>query len=421
MARTHGPGGVPDCDVAVVGGGAAGLTAAIAAARSGASVCILERLPRPGKKILVTGGGRCNLSHSPLRAEAFTSTHPALVRSVFERVDGDAILSFFRRLGLWLRIEEGRVYPMTNQAATVLRLLEREAHALGVAVETGWEAASLKAESSGFAITATDGKTTRFRTVVLAAGGRAYPALGSNGSGYDLALALGHRIVPPVPSAVPLVVKDRLCHLLQGLKLAVRAKALPGGKETDAVDGDLLFTAYGLSGTAILDVSEPLSVALNRDGAREAVLAVDFVPSLPLGELTAVIRGRIESGWDEAGLLSGLLPEKFAALVPSLLPAGPASPEARAGRLALALKDKRFAVLGTRGWNEAEFTSGGVDAREAEEKTLASKKRPGLFLAGEILDVQGPRGGYNLAWAWASGLVAGEEAAKAAAAQSSKR
>jgi hypothetical protein len=407
--------------VIVVGGGAAGLTAAIAAARSGAAVRVVERLPRPGKKILVTGGGRCNLSHSPLPAAAFSSTRPELVRSILERAGGEAILSFFRGLGLRLRVEDGRVYPVTNQAATVLRLLEREAGSLGIAVETGWEAASLKADGAGFAISAADGKTARARAVVLAAGGKSYPALGSNGSGYDLARAFGHRIVAPVPSAVPLLVKDRLCHLLQGLKLGVRARALVDGREAASSDGDLLFTAYGLSGTAVLDVSEPLSVALNRGGPREAALAVDLVPFLSADELAAEIRGRMKSGWSEAELLSGLLPEKLAALAPSLVAASPASPEARPERLARALKDRRFAVLGTRGWNEAEFTAGGVDAGEAVEGTLESKKKPGLFLAGEILDVQGPRGGYNLAWAWASGLVAGEEAAKSAAAQSSKR
>jgi predicted Rossmann fold flavoprotein len=361
------------------------------------------------------------LSHSPLEAEAFESTHPLLVRSILARVDGDAILSFFRGLGLRIRIEEGRVYPITNQAATVLRLLEREVGTLGIDVETGWEAASLEAEGAGFTIATADGKTARAHAVVLAGGGRSYPALGSNGSGYDLAHSLGHRIVQPVPSAVPLVVKDRLCHLLQGLKLSVRVRALIDGREAASADGDLLFTAYGLSGTAVLDVSDPISAALNRDGDGEAVLAVDFVPFLSFVELTDEIRNRITAGWGEAELVSGLLPEKLAAQAPSLIPPGPDSPEARAGRLARALKDKRFAVLGTRGWNEAEFTSGGVDAREVNEKTLESKKQSGLFLAGEILDVQGPRGGYNLAWAWGSGLVAGQEAAKSAAAHSSKR
>jgi hypothetical protein len=414
MARTDSSGDARRLAVVVVGGGAAGLAAAIAAARAGARVLILERLPRPGKKILVAGGGRCNLSHSPLKAAAFTSSNPALVRSVLDRTDGAAVLEFFRGLGLATRDEGGRVYPATNQAASVLRLLEREARALGVVMETGYEVIGLKPAGEGMEINAAGGRSFAAPAVVLAAGGKSYPALGSNGSGYELARALGHRIVPPVPSAVPLVVKDKLCHLLQGLKVRVRAEALVGGKTAAEAEGDLLFTAYGLSGTAVLDVSEPLSIALNRDGNPETALAVDFVPFLSLDGLAAELGRRSQTGWAESELTAGLLPEKLAALAPSLVPAGSPAAGPRTQALAATLKRKKFIVQGTRGWNEAEFTSGGIDAREVDETTLESKKQPRLFLAGEVLDVQGPRGGYNLAWAWASGLTAGASAARAA-------
>ncbi|MCX6561075.1 MAG: aminoacetone oxidase family FAD-binding enzyme [Candidatus Aminicenantes bacterium] len=417
MARTDSSGDARRIAVVVVGGGAAGLAAAIAAARAGARVSILERLPRPGKKILVTGGGRCNLGHSPLKAAAFTSTNPALVRSVLDRTDGAAILEFFRGLGLATRVEEGRVYPATNQAASVLRLLEREARALGVVVETGCEVIGLKPAGGGFEIAVTGGRSFAARVLILAAGGKSYPALGSNGSGYELARAFGHRIIPPVPSAVPLVIKDKLCHFLQGLKVRVRAEALVGGKTAAEAEGDLLFTAYGLSGTAILDISEPLSIALNRDGGQETAVAVDFVPYLSLDDLASELGRRSQTGWVESELAAGLLPEKLAALAPSFAPIDPAASGPRPRVLAAALKRKIFPVQGTRGWNEAEFTSGGVDAREVDETTLESKKRPRLFLAGEVLDVQGPRGGYNLAWAWASGLVAGAEAAHPAEAK----
>ncbi|MDD8025933.1 MAG: aminoacetone oxidase family FAD-binding enzyme [Acidobacteriota bacterium] len=402
--------------VVVIGGGAAGLPAAIAAARAGAAAVILERLPRPGKKILATGGGRCNLSHEPLAASAFASAPPTLIESVLGRPGGNATLDFFRGLGLATSVEDGRVYPVTRQAATVLKLLEREARERGVAVETGCEVTDLKPRGGGFTLAAADGRTFAARAVILAAGGKCYPALGSNGSGYDLARGFGHRIVPPVPSAVPLVVKDKLCHLLQGLKLAARVSALVGGRVVAQAEGDLLFAAYGLSGTAVLDVSEPLSIALNREGRGDAAVAVDLVPFLSLEDLAKEFRGRLDAGWLESDLASGLLPEKLAALAPSFVPTSSASLEARAGALAAALKDKRLAVLGTRGWNEAEFTSGGVDAGEVDPATLESRKQPGLFLAGEVLDVQGPRGGYNLAWAWTSGLVAGAAAARAAGA-----
>ena len=395
-------------DVAVIGGGAAGLAAAIGAARRGASVVMAERLPKPGKKILVTGGGRCNLSHENFAAADFTSTDTALVASVFARIGPAEILSFFHELGLPTVSDGGRIYPSTGQAASVLKVLLLEIARLGVAVELNFEAAAVDGRPGGFVLSSRDGRTIETRRIVLAGGGRSYPALGSNGSGHELARKMGHRIVHPVPSAVPLLVKDRLCHALQGQRIRARASALVGGDTVREADGELLFTAYGLSGTAVLDVSESLSIALNRDGRSDAVLAADLVPFMTSERLAGEIRRRMQAGWAESDWLSGILPEKFAVLARSL-PA-PANRPDTAAALAAALKDKRFAVHGTRGWNEAEFTAGGVDAREIERETLESKLCRGLHLAGEILDVQGPRGGYNLAWAWASGLAAGEAA-----------
>ncbi len=395
-------------DVAVIGGGAAGLAAAIGAARQGASVTVAERLPKPGKKILVTGGGRCNLTHEHFDAMDFTSTDSALVASVFARIGPSDILRFFHELGLETITDGDRVYPAAGQAASVLKVLLLEIGRLGVALELDFEAAAVESRPGGFIISARDGRTIEARRTVLAGGGRSYPALGSNGSGHDLAKKCGHSIVPPVPSAVPLLVKDRLCHALQGQRIRAHAAALVGGDIVREADGELLFTAYGLSGTAVLDVSESLSIALNRDGRSDAVLSTDLVPFMTGERLAGEIGRRMRAGWAESDWLSGILPEKFAVLARSF----PVSADRHdaAAALASALKDKRFAVHGTRGWNEAELTAGGVDAREIESGTLESKLCRGLHLAGEILDVQGPRGGYNLAWAWASGLAAGEAA-----------
>jgi hypothetical protein len=405
---------VPErADLAVVGAGAAGLAAAVAAARRGASVAVLERLPRIGKKLLATGGGRCNLLNDHLAPAAFTSTDPAPVAAVLGRFGPAAIRSFFEGLGLRLQTDEsGRVWPATNQAASVLRVLELEARRRGVAFETGFEVRSIDGKAGGLTVAAGDGRTVKAKAVVLAAGGRSYPALGSDGSGYALAAAAGHRIVPPVPSAVPLLVKSRMCHVLQGLRMRVRVEGRIGSRTTQAAEGELLFTQYGLSGTAILDVSESLSVALNRDGRGDTSVVCDFAPFLGEDELAALLRERLSAGWAAEDLGTGLLPEKFSRFLPRLLEeqgraAGTGNERESARRLAARLKAMDFLVQGTRGWNEAEFTSGGVDAREVDPKTLESRLRPGLFFAGEVLDVQAGRGGYNLGWAWASGLVAG--------------
>ncbi|HPW18408.1 MAG TPA: aminoacetone oxidase family FAD-binding enzyme [Candidatus Aminicenantes bacterium] len=409
-------------DVAVVGAGAAGLAAAIGAGRRGASVAVLERLPRPGKKLLATGGGRCNLLNEGLSPAAFTSTDPALVAAVLGRFGVAAIKGFFESLGLRLVSDEaGRVYPATNQAASVLKVLELETKRLGVRLETGFEVAAVRAAGTGFSIGAADGRRLPARSVVLAGGGRSYPALGSNGSGYALAASFGHRIVAPAPSAVPLVVKVRMGHFLTGQRMRVRAESRVGGRTAERAEGEVLFTAYGLSGTAVMDVSESVSIAIHREGRKDAAVIIDFLPFLTAETAAAELERRLETGWDPRDLTSGLLPEKFGLFLPQLLAEagfaeGRGDHASTARKLAAALKAREFRVQGTRGWNEAEFTAGGVDAREVEPGTLESRKRPGLFLAGEILDVQGGRGGYNLAWAWASGLLAGTSARVAAGA-----
>ena len=400
-------------DVAVVGGGAAGLVAAISVARRGFSVVVLERLPRAGKKLLASGGGRCNLLNDNPSAAAYTSSDPGLVIAVFDRFGRAEIRAFFEGLGLRLQTDEnGRVYPATNQAASVFKVLELEVGRLGVAVEIRFEAERVEASAGGFSVAAADGRKVEARAVILAGGGKSYPALGSNGSCYGLAAAFGHRIVQPVPSAVPILVKDRMCHFLQGLKLKARVSSRIGGRLAQTSEGELLFTKYGLSGTAILDVSESLSIALNREGKKDGAVVVDLVPFMSEDELAAEFSRRQDAGWAVEDLAAGLLPEKFALVVPQLLreadfPDGKTKKGKVARGLAAALKAREFHVLGTRGWNEAEFTSGGVDAREVKPQTLESKLRKGLYFAGEILDVQGGRGGYNLAWAWASGFVAG--------------
>jgi hypothetical protein len=396
-------------DAAVVGGGAAGLMAAITAARRDRSVVILERMPRLGKKLLITGGGRCNLVNENLDPASYSSLACDLVSSVLGRFGSLPIRIFFKGLGLETIAEnDGRVFPATNQAASVLKVLEMEIAGRGVGVELNYEVVRLDVLKDTFLLQAGDGRKVEARAVILAGGGKSYPALGSNGSAYRLGEAFGHHLIPPVPSAVPILVKDRLCHFLQGQKVRARASSLIDGTIRETAEGEVLFTAYGLSGTAVLDVSESLSVALHRESGRRTEMSLDLVPFLGTEALTAEFALRLRSGWAGADLISGILPEKFRFMIGEILPPTPQDADTAAVALAAALKDKRFGVYGTRGWNEAEFTTGGLDAREVEPMTMQSRFQKGLFLTGELLDVQGKRGGYNLAWAWASGHVAGE-------------
>ena len=390
-------------DVVVVGGGAAGLMAAITAKRQGASVLVCEKMPKLGKKLLVTGAGRCNLLNETLDASFYNPGGEALVRSVLGRFGKEAMLAFFKELGLATYADEtGRVFPVTNQAASVLKVIEMELERLKITLDLGCEIKNIRAGKNGFEVSAKSGEKETGRKVILCAGGKSYPALGADGNGYALAAAFGHKILEPVPSTVPLLVKDPCCHFLQGQKVRATVTSRIDGEDVRSVSGELLFTQYGLSGTAILDVSDEISVAINRGRKKNVTVAADLVPFMSEAALAEELSRRFEKGVARENLLEGLLTHKFFLSFRSAIQNGDAS------TIAHLLKYKEFKVDGTRGWNEAEFTAGGIPANEVDPVTLESKLQKGLYFAGEILDVQGRRGGYNLAWAWSSGAVAGK-------------
>lgn len=391
-------------DVAVLGGGAAGIVAGISACRGGKSVVICERMPRLGKKILTSGNGRCNLLNEDLSDKSYNPKARPLAKSVFARFGKEDILRFFNELGLETYSEARRIFPITNQSASVLKVLEIELARLSISVELNYEVERLDTSRGSFVLTPRSGRKVSSGSLILAPGGKSYPALGSDGGAYRFAQNFGHKIIEPVPSAVPLTVKDPLCHLLQGQKIFARARSVIDGKVAAETGGELLFTKYGLSGTAILDISREISIAINRLHKKAVSAVVDMIPSMDIVSLKIELERRLKKGAGPEELIAGILPNRFALALEGMLKTKDA------GLIAGMLKAKEFKVTGTRGWNEADFTAGGVDITDVSPETLESKLKSGLYFAGEVLNVDGCRGGYNLAWAWASGFIAGANA-----------
>jgi len=388
-------------DAAIIGGGASGIVAAISAAKNGKRVIILEKGARLGKKILASGNGRCNLLNEELNEEFYNEEARALVKSVFSVFGKDDILGFFKRLGLETYSDDGRIFPVTNQASSVLKVLEMELERLSVPCELSFVVNSISYSAKEFVVKSSD-KEIDCDKVIIACGGSSYPALGSDGKAYRFAHGFGHSVASPVPSAVPLTAKDPLCHLLQGQRIFASVKSFSSGKFINEAKGELLFTKYGLSGTAILDVSDKISIAINRENKKDVYVIADMVPFMEENELKDELSVRIKRIRKAEELLTGILPNKFGPAFKKML-------ETRdINNIAASLKGKRFNVSGTRGWNEAEFTAGGIAVNEVREGTLESKLQKGLYFSGEILNVDGKRGGYNLAWAWASGMIAGK-------------
>ena len=387
---------------AVIGGGAAGICAAISSARRGKSAIICEKSPRLGKKILASGDGRCNLLNDNLDATGYNPAARELVASVFSRFGKREISDFFKGLGLEVYSKEGRIFPITNQASSVLQVLEMEIRRLSVPVEYNFDCAGLSFSEGRITVSAKSGQKIECQKVIIAGGGRSYPAFGSDGSTYEIAKSLGHSIITPVPAAVPLVSKDILCQRLQGQRIFATAKSIIDGKAGTQAGGELLFTKYGLSGTCILDISETVSIALNRHHKSMVFASIDMVPFMEKEQLQVELSKRLKRELPAEEMLVGILPNKVSLALKDLFE------ERDIDAAVKALKSRLFEITGTRGWNEAEFTCGGIGVDEIKPGTMESKLKENVYFAGEILDVNGKRGGYNLGWAWASGLAAGQ-------------
>ncbi len=385
----------------VVGGGAAGIFAAISKGRSGEPVIICEKTQQIGRKILASGSGRCNLLNDDFNEKFYNPPARPLIKSVFEKFGKLEILNLFKSLGLEVYSQDGRIFPVTNQAASVLKVLEMELKRLSVPIEYNFNFSGLSFLKHAILVLSKSGKTIECQKVIITGGGKSYPAFGSDGSIYEIARQLGHTIVEPIPSTVPLVVKDRLCYFLQGQRIFAEARSLIEGKQGDVVRGELLFTKYGLSGSCILDVSDAISAAINRYKKTDVAVSIDMVPFMDPEHLKSELDKRRRTKLPDEEMLVGILPNKFGAALKYLFEKDDTEV------IVDSLKNRRFKVSGTRGWNEAEFTSGGVNVDEVCIGTLESKIKNGVYFAGEVLDVDGKRGGYNLGWAWASGFVAG--------------
>ena len=416
--------------VIVIGGGAAGMVAAIAAARRGAAVTLLERMPRVGKKLLATGNGRCNFTNAHLDLRRFHGRDPGFAGAALAAFDLATTLAFFRDLGIEPREEDaGKIFPRSGQASSVLDVLRHELAHLGVEIRCEAEVTRLAPRRGGWEVVLR-GETLRCDSVVLACGGRASPQLGSNGSGYELVRPLGHHVIPPFPALTRIRVASPFLKHIKGVKIEGVASLVPQGERPGAehilhdsgntASGEILFTETGLSGPPILDLSRRAAERVQSD--EKTNLNLDLCPEFVADDLVALLRERFarrQTSDASAELaLVGFLNKRL--IVPVLKVAGipdPTRPAASLGEreihaVARVLKGWRFEVTGTDSWTEAQVTAGGIDIAEVNPRSLESNLAPGLFFAGEVLDIDGDCGGFNLQWAWSSGHLAGSGAAQ---------
>lgn len=410
-------------DVIVIGGGASGMLAAGVAAERGKRVLLLERKSQLGRKLRITGNGRCNLTNSD-SLDRFVATFGRngkfLYRALSEFSSGD-LAALLARLGVPTIVEgDGRFYPADGKAASVVAAFERfmreggvtvmrEARARGIVVDSGSGAvAGVAIEGPAEPIAA--------RSVILAMGGMSYPATGSTGDGYDIAAALGHTIVAPRPALVPLETVETFPRRLRGVSVAgVKIAVLSGGRRFASETGDLLFTHYGISGPAILALS---GAVVERLAAREEVaLAIDFRPEIDLPALDRELASAASASGRKAvlTLTSAFLPRSLAESVLERCGISGAGLCARFGAadrklLAKTIKDFRLGVRAARPIAEAIVTRGGVDVREVDPRTMQSRKVKGLYFCGEVLDIDGPSGGYNLQAAFSTAHLAASNA-----------
>ena len=399
----------------MVGGGAAGMIAAIVAAEAGERVTLLEGSGKLGRKILISGNGRCNLTNRAADGlRHYHGTHPRFVRSALDQFRLEETLAFFAALGIEFREEKRqRLFPVSDQAQSVVDLLADRMHCLGVRVETNAKVVGMDRASgaSRFELRDAEGQCYTGARVILASGGVSLARLGADRSGMDLAVGLGHRLTDLKPGLVPLISSEKYVARMQGLKVRAEVRVtLKGGREAVDTD-DLLFTKYGVSGFTILNLSARLVPEL---GTQRAVIWVNFFPGRSPEAISQLLKERWQRHPHRSLELSfaGLLSSKLVRPLLDHLGFDAAQRVDQLGKgarwqLAQSLTNWPIAVSGPRPFDYAEVTIGGVRTEDINPDTLESFLVPGLYFAGEMVDIHADLGGFNFQWAWASGVLAG--------------
>ncbi len=401
--------------VCIVGGGASGMTAAIAAARAGADTLLLEHKDQIGKKILVTGNGRCNLTNLEMSSAYYRSENKDFISQALQRFGAKDALLFFKKLGVLTRERNGCVYPLSNQAGTVLSALVMELVRSRVVCRTGAHVIKVAPKKKGFLV-CTETESFTADKVILSTGGKAAKVHGSDGSGYQLAKSLGHSLVPVVPALTAVHADSALFKKSAGVRVEGGIRLYVDGVLVSEDRGELQLADYGISGIPTFNISRFAARGLYQRRPVKAVL--DFIPSMTKEELCGFFFER-QKCWDDNTMeefLNGIFPKR---LIPALL--GEAQIKCRAGvsscpafkirRLLEVCKQFETSVTDTNSFEQSQVCAGGVRTEELFEETMESRYVNGLYLTGELLDVDGICGGYNLQWAWTSGYLAGTHAA----------
>ena len=402
-------------EIAVIGGGASGMMAAITARKSGKEVIILERKDRILKKVLITGNGRCNITNVNANISNYFGKNISSVENILNSFNPQDTMDFFNGLGIICNEENrGKVYPLSGQASSVVDALRFEAERLGVRIETEFYVRKIEKEGFKFKIYSEERKKIEAGRVIIAAGGQSYPELGSNGSGFELAKELGHSVTRLSPSIVQLKTEKHQVKGLQGIKTDAAVTAYGDNKKICTYDGELLFTDYGISGNVVFNISFVMPLYKNVE------FEIDFMEKFDYNELYEILKERkkMMSHLTMENYFNGMINKKLGQFLSKVSGIEKLSKpvkdlnDSEIRKLCTVLKKYRIKILDTTGFKNAQVTAGGVSLDEVNSETLESKIVKGLYFSGEVLDVYGECGGFNLQWAWASGYIAGKNAAK---------
>jgi len=400
-------------EIAVIGGGASGLIAAITARKAGKKVTILERKERILKKVLVTGNGRCNLTNARASISNYFGKNILSIENILNNFTPQNVMDFFYELGVICNEEErGKVYPLSGQASSVVDALRFEAEKLGIKIETEFYVRKIEKDGFKFKISSEDKRKIEANRVILSTGGQSYPELGSNGSGFQLAKDFGHSITKLSPAIVQLKTEKYQVKGLQGIKADTSVTAYGDNKKICTYNGELLFTDYGISGNVVFNISFVMPLYKNVE------FEIDFMKKFDYNELYELLRKRkkIMAHLTMENYFSGMINKKLGQFLSKMSGIEKLSKPVKdlndneIRKLCTSLKKYRINILETTGFKNAQVTAGGISLDEVNTDTLESKIIKGLYFSGEVLDVYGECGGFNLQWAWASGYIAGKNA-----------